>query len=62
VKDDIYCPAYSSFIPNALYETNLAANMALWCVAGAQYAKEKVWPSIKNVTMNEIYRKRFQKD
>jgi hypothetical protein len=62
VKDDVYCPAYSSFIPNALYETNLAANMALWCIAGAQYAKEKVWPDIKNITMDEIYKKRFEKD
>ena len=61
VRDDIYCPAYSSFIPNALYEPNLAANMALWCVAGAQYAKEKLWPDVKNATMDAIYRKRFEK-
>lgn len=59
MKDDVYCPAYSSFIPNALYAPNLASNMALWGVAGAQFAKEKIWPDIKNVTMAEVYKKRF---
>jgi len=60
MKDDVYCPAYSSFIPNALYAPNLAANMALWGIAGAQFAKEKIWPDIENVTMAEVLKKRFE--
>lgn len=53
-----YC-AYSTFFPNALYNVNIITNAALWMLGTARYIKDAFYKEQKDMTMLEIYKKRY---
>lgn len=60
VGDDCVGPAFSSFIPNALYQPGLATNLALWMLGRARWIKEKNWPDVEDLTLAEIINRRLE--
>lgn len=52
--------SHSTFIPNALFLNGLATNLAFWSLARARWAREQLWPSLKDLPMHEILRKRLE--
>ena len=55
---DGWGPAYGAFVPNALYGKGVAANMALWAVGLAQWAKSELWSHVVNEPMSQILGRR----
>jgi hypothetical protein len=51
--------AFSCFIPNALYQPNIATNLAFWMVARVRWIKEKMWADLEDLTMEKILKNRF---
>jgi hypothetical protein len=51
--------AFSSFLPNALYQPGLATNMALWLLGRARWARERGWPDLQDQTMLQVLQNRF---
>jgi hypothetical protein len=51
--------AFSSFIPNALYQPGIATNLALWLLGRARWARELRWPEVTDQTMAEILKSRL---
>lgn len=51
--------AFSLFIPNALYQPRLAAQIASWFMQRARWVREQKFPEMKDLTMLEILNKRF---
>lgn len=49
-----FCPAYGTFIPNALYSDGLATNVALWNLSLARWARKAAWPQLNDRPMPEI--------
>jgi hypothetical protein len=53
-----YAPAFTSFIPNALYRPGLATNMALWLFARARWVRMELFPQLRDRAMAEILKER----
>lgn len=51
--------AFSTFVPNALYQPMLATNFAFWMLDRARWARETLWPELRDSPMIEILEKRF---
>lgn len=51
--------AFSSFVPNALYQPNIATNVALWMLGRARWIKGSMWPNLEDLTMREIFENRL---
>ena len=49
------------FIPNALFRPLLATNAALWQVGRARWAKNTLYPDLKDLPMIEVLKGRLQK-
>jgi len=58
--DECVGPAFSSFVPNILYQPGLATNMALWMLGRARWIKDQFWPEVEDRTMQEIMETRLQ--
>jgi hypothetical protein len=52
--------AYSSFVPNYMYQRGIATNMALWAVSRAQWARKTLWPDAVDLPMHEIMTARLK--
>ena len=46
--------AFTSFVPNALYQPGIATNMALWLLGRSGWVKKRRWPHLQDKTMAEI--------
>ena len=53
------CPAFTSFIPNALHQPGIATNMALWLLGRARWVRHERWPNLQDKTMAEILKARM---
>ena len=54
-----YAPAYSSFIPNAVFSPGLVTNLALWQLGRATWVKQTLYSELTHSPMSEILQKRF---
>jgi hypothetical protein len=54
--------AFSAFVPNALYRSVLATNLAIWMFARSRWVHDQKWPNAKDETMLEILKKRVDLD
>ena len=52
-------PAFTLFIPNALYKPGLATQGAFWFLHRARWVREQKFPTMKDRTMLEILKERF---
>jgi hypothetical protein len=52
-------PAFSTFLPNAVYGPGLAMYLAGWMVARARWMKEAAWPELEDSTMEQILEARL---
>jgi hypothetical protein len=52
-------PAFTSFVPNALYQPGIASHMTLWLLERASWIRKKRWPHLQDKTMLEILQKRL---
>jgi hypothetical protein len=53
--------AFTTFVPNALYQPLLATNLALWMLGRAKWVRETLWPDLQDKRMIEILEDRFGK-
>ena len=53
VSEGMYCVAYTSFIPNMLYQSGLAENMTLWGLSRARCVRETWYPDLVDVPISE---------
>jgi hypothetical protein len=60
MSEDQNVVAYSSFIPNLLFQPGLATNMALWMIGRARWARETHFPDMVDEPLEEILRKRYE--
>jgi hypothetical protein len=58
-RDDDCELVFSSFIPNSLYQSGLATEVAFWLLKRARWAREKLYPDVVDKTMLEIVKSRF---
>jgi hypothetical protein len=57
--EDRHGAAFSTFVPNALYQPGLANEMALWMVQRAQRLRQARWPDVPDKPMHEILEARL---
>lgn len=57
--DGEFLSAHVMFIPNALFGRGLVTNAALWQLGRARWAKQTLYPDLKDLTMHEILKSRF---
>jgi len=57
--DGEFLSVHTTFIPNALFDRGLATNAALWQLGRARWAKQTLYPDLKDLTMHEILKSRF---
>jgi hypothetical protein len=57
--DDLY-PGHAFFIPNLLFQPNLATNAALWQMARARWVKQTFHAHLQDRTMMEILQARHR--
>ena len=50
---------HSSFVPNALFAEGLATNFGLWSFARTRWAKDILWPEVKDQSLHEILQRRL---
>jgi hypothetical protein len=53
--------AFTTFVPNALYQPNLATNLALWMLERAKWVRETLWQDLQDKRMIDILEDRFGK-
>jgi hypothetical protein len=51
--------AFTTFIPNALYQPFIATNLALWMLGRARWVRQTLWPDLEDKKMIEILEERF---
>lgn len=51
--------AHTTFVPNALWADGLVINLALWSIVRVRWARERLLPNKKDLTMIEILESRF---
>ena len=56
---DEYVPAFSLFMPNALYMQGIVTNIGLWFIARAQWVRKKKFPDLADAPMYEILERRM---
>ena len=61
-SENQYCVAYTSFIPNLLFQPGLAENAALWGISRVRCVRETWYPDLVDVPMYEILEKRFSQN
>lgn len=59
VSEDMYCVTYTSFIPNILYQSGLAENIALWGLSRARCVRETWYPDLVDVPISETLKDRM---
>ena len=47
-------PAFTLFMPNALYRPGLATNIALWFLARARWTRVQMFPNMEDATMLDV--------
>jgi hypothetical protein len=52
-------PAFTTFVPNALYQPVLATNFALWMLGRASWFRQTRWPDVEDKRMVDILEGRF---
>ena len=60
VLEEQYCVAYTSFLPNLLYQPGLAENAALWGLSRVRCVRETFYPDLVDVPMYEILKERLK--
>lgn len=53
--------AFSSFVPNLLYQPGIATNMALWMCGRAKWARETFFSDMDDEPLEEILKRRFER-
>lgn len=61
LRDNRFNAAQSVFVPNLLYQDQLATNLALWQLGRARWVKQQFWPDLEDATMADILTARFQR-
>ena len=51
--------AFTTFVPNALYQRAIATNFALWMLGRARWVRETLWPDLQDKRMIDILEERF---
>lgn len=54
LDDESYELAHTTFVPNKLAQPGIATNLAFWSLNRARWARHKLWPDLKDLTMAEI--------
>jgi hypothetical protein len=52
--------AFSTFIPNALYQQGLTTQTAHWLLQRARWVRREKWPQLQDLRMSEILDRRFR--
>jgi hypothetical protein len=52
-------PAFTLFVPNALYRPGIATNVALWFLARARWVRVQMFPNMVDTTMLQVLSKRL---
>ena len=52
-------PAFTMFVPNALYQPGLAHYVAAWMIQRARWLREQRFPSMKDKSIDAILKERF---
>jgi hypothetical protein len=47
-------PAFTTFVPNALYQPGLATNLALWMLDRARWVRQTRWPDLEDKPIVDI--------
>jgi hypothetical protein len=58
-RADKEVPAFTLFVPNALYQAGLATQIAFWFMHRARWAREQSFPDLRDDTMADIFKRRF---
>lgn len=61
-QEDTFWLAYTSFIPNLIYQGGLAENVLLWGMGRARWVREMIEPDAVDMPMPEILMKRLRED
>jgi hypothetical protein len=59
-RPDMTGVAFSSFVPNFLFNLGLVPNLALWMMARANWIKEKFFPNLEDLPLPEILERRYR--
>ena len=51
--------AHASFVPNALYSAGQVTNFAVWSLARVRWARQEIWPELKDKPIGEIMSRRL---
>jgi hypothetical protein len=51
--------AFTTFVPNALYQRMIATNFALWMLGRARWVRETLWPDLQDKRMIDILEERL---
>lgn len=60
MNDEQSVIAFSSFIPNLLYQPSLATNMALWMMGRAGWTRSTHYPDLIDTPLQDTLRKRYE--